>query len=107
MGKINKIIKKYQDGALLNLFVTPSARNTIFPAGINNWRKCIEIFVTSPAKDNKANKDVIITVADFFNKSVNDVFVLRGGKKREKTIFVKDISVDYISNRLREALNEL
>ena len=107
MGKIEKIVKKYQNGALLNLFVTPSARNTIFPAGINTWRKCIEISIKSPAKDNKANKDVIITVADFFDKPVNDVFVLKGGKKREKTIFVKDVSVDFISNRLRESLNEL
>jgi uncharacterized protein YggU (UPF0235/DUF167 family) len=50
---------------------------------------------------------VILTVADFFDKSFKDVFVLKGSKKREKTVFVKDISVDFVSNRLRESLNEL
>jgi uncharacterized protein (TIGR00251 family) len=107
MGKIEKIVKKHKNGALLNLFVTPSSRNTIFPAGFNSWRKCIEIHVPSPNIDNKANKDVILTVADFFDKSFKDVFVLKGSKKREKTVFVKDISVDFVSNRLRESLNEL
>lgn len=107
MGKIGKIVKKHDNGAILNLFVTPSARNTIFPAGVNTWRKCIEISVPSPAKDNKANKDVIVTVADFFDKPVNDVFVLKGGKKKEKTIFVKDVSVDFVLNRLKESLDEL
>lgn len=107
MGKIEKIVKKHQNGAILNLFVTPSSQSTIFPAGFNSWRKCIEIHVPSAAKDNKANKDVIVTVAEFFDKPVNDVFVLKGGKKREKTVFVKDISVDFVSTRLRESLNEL
>ena len=107
MGKIEDIIKKHQDGAILNLFVTPGTRSVIFPAGINNWRKCIEIQVCAPAKDNKANKEVIKTVADFFEKPVNDVFVVSGSKNNKKAIFVKGVSVDFVSNRLRESLDGL
>lgn len=104
---LEEIVKKHQDGAIFNLFVTPEARNIVFPAGINEWRKCLEIKVCSPAEDNKANKDVIKTVADFFDKSVNDVFIASGGKKREKKVFIKGATVDFVSGRLRESLDGL
>jgi uncharacterized protein (TIGR00251 family) len=103
MGLLEEIIKKHQDGAILNLFVTPEARNVVFPAGINEWRKCLEIKVKSPAVDNRANKDVIKTVADFFEKPVNDVFVLSGIKKREKTVLVKGVSIGFVSEKLKES----
>jgi len=107
MGKIKNVVKKHQDGAILNLFVTPGTRNVVFPAGVNNWRKCIEMQVCAPAKDNKANKEVIKTIADFFDKPVNDVFVVSGSKNQKKAIFVKGVSVDFVSDRLRESLDEL
>jgi uncharacterized protein (TIGR00251 family) len=107
MGLLGEIIKKHQDGAILNLFVTPEARTIIFPAGVNKWRKCLEIKVKSPAVDNRANKDVIKTVADFFEKPVNDVFVVSGGKKREKSVLVKGVSIDFVSEKLKESLDGL
>ena len=107
MGAMDKIVKKYQDGAVLNLFVTAGSRKVVFPVGINNWRKCIEISVSAPAKNNKANKEVIKTVADFFEKSVHDVFVLTGAKNPKKTVFVKGVTVDFVSDRLKESLNGL
>jgi uncharacterized protein (TIGR00251 family) len=107
MGELDKIVKKHQDGAVLNLFVTAGSRKVVFPAGVNNWRKCIEISVSAPAKDNKANKEVIKTVADFFEKPVNNVFVLTGAKNPKKTVFVKGVTVDFVSDRLRESLNGL
>ena len=107
MGAIDKIVKKHQDGTVLNLFVTAGSRKVAFPAGVNNWRKCIEINVSAPAKDNKANKEVIKTIADFFEKPVNDVFVLSGIKKREKSVLVKGISTDFVSQKLKESLDGL
>ena len=107
MGILEEIIKKHQDGATFNLFVTPESRNIVFPAGVNEWRKCLEIKVCSPAEDNKANKDVIKTLADFFDKPVNDVFIVSGGKNREKKVFIKGTTVDFVSGRLRESLDGL
>jgi uncharacterized protein (TIGR00251 family) len=107
MGVLEEIIKKHQDGTIFNLFVTPESRNIVFPAGINEWRKCLEIKVCSPAEDKKANKDVIKTLADFFDKPVNDIFILSGGKNREKKVFIKGATVDFVSERLRESLDGL
>ena len=86
MKKISKIVKKHQDGATINLFVTPGARSIIFPAGYNKWRGSIEMKVSSSAKDNKANKEVIKTVANFVDKPIENIFVLSGSKNRSKTI---------------------
>ena len=107
MSKYEKLVKDHQDGATITLFVTPEAKSVIFPAGYNMWRRCIEMKVTSPATENKANKEVIKTVAEFFDKPVTDVFVVSGNKNRKKTVLVKDISVDVISERLKESLNGL
>ena len=107
MGKISKIVKKHHDGAIINLFVTPGSQTTIFPAGYNKWRRCMEIKVNSPAKGNKANKDVIITIAEFLDKTVEDVFVVSGIKHRSKTVLIKGISAEEISERLKESLDGL
>jgi uncharacterized protein (TIGR00251 family) len=105
MGKLEKIIKKHQDGAIFDIFVTPDAHSIIFPAGFNIWRKCIEMKVCAAAKDDRANKEVIQTIANFFDKPLSDIYILAGRKNREKTIFIKDTSVDFVSDRLRGSLN--
>ena len=107
MALLEGIIKKHRDGTVLSVFVTPEARNVVFPAGVNKWRKCLEMKVKSPAVDNKANKDVVKTIADFFKKSVNDVFVVSGSKKREKSVLVKGVSIDFVSQKLKESLDGL
>ena len=105
MGDLGEIIKKYQDGATIPLFVTPNCRKCIFPAGFDEWKNRIEIKVKAKAKDNKANKDVLKTVAEYFNAKVNDIFIVAGEKSREKTVFVKGGSVEFISNKLMESIN--
>jgi len=105
MVKLEKIVKKHQDGVIFDIFVTPMARDIVFPAGINSWRKCIEIKVCAAAKDDKANKEVIQIVADFFDKPLSDVYILSGRKNREKTILVKEASVDFVSDKLRSSLD--
>jgi uncharacterized protein (TIGR00251 family) len=104
MCKFQEAIRKHRDGAILNLFVTPGADRVVFPAGYNQWRKRVEIKVCSEAKENKANKEVINTIAEYFNKSAKDVSVVSGEKSREKTLLVKGVSVDEIMKRLKEYL---
>jgi uncharacterized protein (TIGR00251 family) len=107
MKKISKIVKKHQDGTTIDLFVTSGSQSIIFPAGYNKWRGSVEIKVSSQAKDNKANKEVIKTVANFVNKPVENVYVVSGSKNRSKTILIKGISPEAVSDKLEESLNGL
>ena len=107
MSGLKDAIKEYQDGVSLNLFVTPKAPRSIFPAGYNQWRKRIEIKVVSEAKGNKANQEVVKTIADYFHTSERNISVVRGEKSREKTLFIKDMSTDKISKKLKESFDGL
>jgi len=107
MVLFDDIIKKHESGVTINLFVTPNAEKCIFPAGYNKWRKRIEIKVCSSAKDNKANIEIIKTIADHFNKSYREISIILGEKKREKTILIEDVSVDSVIKRLKESFNGL
>jgi len=100
MDNFKEAVKKHNSGTILALFVTPNAGLTIFPAGYNNWRKRIEIKVTSAAKDNKANKEVIKTVATFFQTNEKNVSIVQGDKSREKNIVIKHISAEEIIHKL-------
>lgn len=104
MCKYKEAMKKHKDGATLDLFVTPNARCAFFPVGYNSWRKRIDMRICSQAKNNKANKEVIKIIADYFNKSINDVLIITGDKKREKTVLIKNISYDVVVKRLKEQL---
>jgi uncharacterized protein (TIGR00251 family) len=107
MRNNSNIVKKHQDGATIALFVTTGARSIVFPAGFNKWRGAVEIKVSSPANEYKANKEVIKTVADFVDKPVENVYVLTGSKNRSKTVLIKGISPDAVYERLKESLNGL
>ena len=107
MDLFDEIIKKHESGVTINLFVTPNAEKCIFPVGYNKWRKRIKIKVCSSARDNKANIEIVKTIAEHFNKSDRKISIISGGKKREKTILIKDVTIDNVNIRLKESFNGL
>jgi len=107
MSELTGAIQNHRDGAILHLFVTSGANRTVFPAGYNVWRKRLEIKVASEAKDNKANKEVVQTIAEFFDKPVANVHIVSGEKNREKTLLVKGVSVNNAVKKVKESLDGL
>lgn len=107
MPNIEKAVRSNPKGTYINVSVTPNSDKCLFPAGYNKWRKKIDIRVNSPTKDNKANKEVLMTVATFFSKNIEDVFIVNGKKNKNKTILVKNISSDNAVKKLQESLDGL
>lgn len=107
MSNLEKAVIKQKDGANLFLFIKPDDDISLFPAGFNNWRKRIEVKVTSKAKDNKANLEVVEIIAKFFNLSTKNVKIIYGKKRREKNVLLKDVSVNEVIKMLKESLNGL
>jgi uncharacterized protein (TIGR00251 family) len=107
MTKIGDSIKKYEDGALLNLFVKTKSPKVVFPSGYNQWRKRIEIEITSEPRENKANIELVKVVAKFFSKSTKDVIIISGEKNKEKTLYIKNIFVDEILKKMRKSIDGL
>jgi uncharacterized protein len=107
MTSFKDAIKSSNQGVLLCLHVVPGSSEAVFPAGYNQWRKCIEIKVRSEAKDNKANNEVIETIAGFFKIPLKNVILVSGQKSREKTVALKKIPVATVCERLEESFHGL
>ena len=69
--------------------------------------RSIEMDVRAPAKENKANIEVITTIAGFFDVPLNDVLVVSGIKNKKKKLLLKGKNINLISEKLSESLNGL
>jgi uncharacterized protein (TIGR00251 family) len=107
MTSFKDAIKSSNQGVILCLHVVPGSSQILFPAGYNQWRKCIEIKVRSEAKENKANNEVVETIAGFFKISLKNVILVSGQKSREKTVALKKVPIDTVCERLEESLHGL
>ncbi|MFW6121829.1 MAG: DUF167 domain-containing protein [Petrotogales bacterium] len=91
----------------IKLRVIPGSSNSVFPAGYNQWRGCIEIKVKSMPQDNKANNEVIDKIASYFDILPKDMAVIHGQKSREKIVSIKNIPIKDVCKKIRESLCEL
>jgi uncharacterized protein (TIGR00251 family) len=107
MVEYDGLIGKNSEGVTINLYVTPEAKRNVFPCGYDEWRNTIQMKVCSPAKDNKANLEVLKTVADFFDRSIKDVFIISGEKNKEKKVLIKKMSTGDVISKLQESFNGL
>jgi len=103
----NISIKKHSNGITIDIFVIANSRKTIFPAGFNKWRKRIDVKVSAKPKDNQANLEVVKIIAEFFNKPIKNVCIISGKKSKEKTVLIKDLSINSAIKNLKESLNGL
>lgn len=101
---ISDAIQGRRNGVLISLFVNPNSEESLFPAGYNKWRKAVEIKVSSPAEDGKANKEVVEVVSNFFSKSGKKVEIFSGVKSKRKKVFIEDISVSYAVEKVMESI---
>lgn len=105
MTSYTDALQQSSQGILLCLHVSPGSSQTVFPVKYDQWRRSIEIKVRSQAKDNKANSEVIATVAGFFKLPAKDVVLVSGKKTREKTVCLKNISAEAVTAKLKRFLH--
>jgi uncharacterized protein (TIGR00251 family) len=102
MTSFKDAIKKTPQGVLLSFHVVPNSAQILFSDTYNQWRKSLEIKVTSEPKDNKANIEVREIIARFFNLPIQDVVLVSGEKSRNKVVCLKKISLERIIDTLQE-----
>ena len=91
----------------IKLHVIPGSSQSVFPAGYNKWRNCIEIKVKAKAKENKANSKVVKKIAAYFNISPKYVCIVHGQKSREKTVSIKKLGIKDVCKKIEESLRGL
>jgi nascent polypeptide-associated complex subunit alpha len=104
---VKDAVRSSNEGVLIQLHVVPGSSHAVFPAGYNQWRKCVEIKVKAEAKDNKANGEIVETLAAYFQLSSKDVVLISGQKSREKTVLLKKVTLEGVCKKLEESLHGL
>lgn len=89
-------VKEGKEGILLNVKVTPNA-DQFKIKGKNPWTGRLEVALMSPAREGKANKELLENLGTMFQKKV----LLKAGRKsRKKLLLVKDSTKDDVLQSL-------
>jgi len=95
------IIREVGEDIFLAIEVQPaSKRNNI--EGINMWRKRLQIAVKSLPQKGAANEEVCALISEKWGISFSLVSIERGHKSRQKTVRIKQISLDEITLHLEQ-----
>jgi len=100
-------ISKNQDDIFVKIHVIAGSTQSLFPAGYNKWRKCIEIKVKAEAKENKANIEILQLISSFLGIEAKKISITSGEKSREKLICIKHQNTQNICNKIEESLHGL
>lgn len=100
-------IARGKDGVLIKIHVIPGSSKSVFPSGYNEWKKRVEIKVKAEAKENKANIEVVKTIAEYFDHPAKNILIIHGQKSRDKTVAIKQINVSDTCKKIEESLHGL
>ncbi len=90
---VEKAIRDRGTHIVVKVKVVPGSRKFEFPFGYDEWRNAIIVGVSSPAKDNRANKELIRELKKILN---TDVEILSGLKNPLKTLKISMKKDDFI-----------
>jgi len=93
MQDFTKAIQVTGRGTVLAIEVTAGSRKDLFPAGYNPWRGTVGCHVTAPPIEGKANKAILVLIADSLQIPHNQVSLLSGGGSTQKKILLENVSV--------------
>ncbi len=85
---MDEALKETEEGVTIQLAVTPNAKRMEL-VGYNEWRRAIEVRVSSPPKGGKANAELIEFLRGLFGRPVE---IVRGERSTSKTVLVRGLS---------------
>ncbi len=98
MSKIEDAVRETEEGVLISVHVSPGSKEVSF--GFDEWRKAVEVRIKSPAKEGKANRELLSIFKDLFGEAE----IVSGEKSRSKVLKVKGQKEDVV-NRLRSLID--
>ncbi len=98
-----EVIWENERGLFLRVMVKPNSRNREFLASFSTDE--ILINLQSPAKDGKANKELVKRLSKLIGISTAGITLVAGHKGREKTICVTGVSKKELVEKLSKLAN--
>ncbi|MHB8162775.1 MAG: DUF167 domain-containing protein [Methanoregula sp.] len=100
MPEISDALSSERNGTIISIDVTAGARSALFPAGYNEWRKAIGCRVTAHALEGKANKAIIMLIAETLDLPVSSISILSGATSSQKRVLVAGVDKNGLLLRL-------
>ncbi len=90
-------IEQRKDGVVITLHVSPNAKKSEI-VGYDEWRRALEVKVSAPAKENRANAELVSFLKKLFGR---DVKILSGEKSRTKKVLIVGAKVEEIAEHVK------
>lgn len=102
--KIVSALTETDDGVIIEIDVTPGSKKKIVPSGYNEWRNRIEVKLTKPPVDGKANKELIESLSDILSVPKKDIMIISGSTNSKKSVKVLHMIKDEAARILAEKI---
>lgn len=86
---VTSAVEEQHNGILLRIRVTTGSDAARFPAGYDQWRKCVEATVTAAPERGKANRELLELMATFFDLAADEIALAYGHTSREKGVLIR------------------
>jgi len=93
-----------EKGAFLRVIARPRSKRKDFVFGVDD--ESLIVNLTSPAREGKANTELLKRLSKLLGVSVGRVSLASGHKSREKTVFIEGMTADHVVNVLQEVTND-
>jgi len=100
MPDISEALSEDRHGMVIAIEVRAGAKEAVFPAGYNEWRRTIGCRVPAPALEGRANKAVLSLIAGKLGVPVSSVSILSGTSSSQKRVMVAGIDKQDLLTRL-------
>jgi hypothetical protein len=103
MPDIGEALTETKDGAILAIEVTAGAKQDLFPAGFNPWRKTVGCRVAAPALEGRANAAVIAAIAGFLQLPSTAISIRSGATSSIKKVHIAGMKKQDLTARIAAA----
>jgi hypothetical protein len=100
---ISGAVSEERQGVIIAIEVTAGAKEAVFPAGYQEWRRSIGCRVTAPALEGRANKAVLKLVAGRLGIPVSSVSFAAGATASRKRVLVAGMHRQQVIDQLTMA----
>ncbi len=97
-------VRAAQDGVLIDLEVSPGAKETRVPSGYNEWRRRIEAKLKAPPERGRANEELLEALSGLLGVPESRIEITSGARDSRKSVKVLGASRDDVLKRLGGAL---
>jgi uncharacterized protein (TIGR00251 family) len=96
MPDLSAAVTEERQGVVIAIEVTAGAKEDVFPAGYNEWRRTIGCRVSAPALEGRANRAILKLVSGTLGVPTTSVSILSGAASSQKRVLVTGMGRDQV-----------